>query len=114
MLLLLYARFAVPVMAQRLMAVKGAKAGEGAPYRGTLRVWSIEVDESNKNLAVSFDRFGKVMQPEGEVSITLPDDLKGAIAGVIGANGSITTVSESNGTLKLDFSATQIVVLKAN
>ena len=32
--------------------------------------------DNNKYLAVSFDQFGKAMQPEGEVSITLPDELK--------------------------------------
>ena len=65
-------------------------------------------------LAVSFDRFGKVMQPEGEVSITLPDDMKGTTAGIIGADGSVTPVQESNGTLKLDFTSTPVVVLKGN
>jgi len=32
----------------------------------------------------------------GEVSVTLPDDLKGATAGIIGADGSAKTVQESN------------------
>ena len=95
-------------------AVKGLKVGEGAPYRGTLRVWNIDAGDNNKYLAVSFDRFGKVMQPEGEVSVTLPDDLKGTTAGVIGADGSVTTVQESNGTLKLDFTGSTVVVLKGN
>ena len=95
-------------------SMKGINVGEGAPYRGTLRVWSIEVDENNKYLAVSFDRFGKIMQPEGEVSITLPDDLKGTISGVIGTDGNVTTAQESNGTLKLVFASTPIVVLKGN
>ncbi len=95
-------------------AVKGLKVGEGAPYRGTLRVWNIDAGDNNKYLAVSFDRFGKIMQPEGEVSITLPDDLKGTTAGVIGADGSVKTVQESNGTLKLDFTGSQVVVLKGN
>lgn len=95
-------------------AVKGLKVGEGAPYRGTLRVWNIDAGDNNKYLAVSFDRFGKVMQPEGEVSITLPDDMKGTTAGVIGADGSVTPVQESNGTLKLDFTSTPVVVLKGN
>ena len=95
-------------------AVKGLKIGEGAPYRGTLRVWNIDAGDNNKYLAVSFDRFGKVMQPEGEVSITLPDDMKGATAGVIGADGSMTPAQESNGTLKLDFTGYQVVVLKGN
>ena len=95
-------------------AVKGLKVGEGAPYRGTLRVWNIDAGDGNKYLAVSFDRFGKIMQPEGEVSVTLPDDLKGTTAGVIGANGSVTPVQESNGTLKLDFTSTPVVVLKGN
>ena len=95
-------------------AVKGLKVGEGAPYRGTLRVWNIDAGDNNKYLAVSFDRFGKVMQPEGEVSITLPDDMKGTTAGIIGADGSVTPVQESNGTLKLDFTGSQVVVLKGN
>ena len=95
-------------------AVKGLKVGEGAPYRGTLRVWNIDAGDNNKYLAVSFDRFGKVMQPEGEVSITLPDDMKGTTAGVIGADGNVKTVQESNGTLKLDFTGSQVVVLKGN
>jgi hypothetical protein len=56
--------------------VKGLKVGEGVPYRRTLRVWNIDAGDNNKYLAVSFDRFGKAMQPEGEVSITLPDELK--------------------------------------
>lgn len=94
--------------------MKGFKVGEGAPYRGTLRVWNIEVDENNKYLAVSFDRFGKVMQPDGEVSVTLPDDLKGTTAGIIGADGCVTTVQETNGTLKQDFTSTPVVVLKGN
>ena len=47
-------------------------------------------------------------------SITLPDDLKGASAGVIGADGSVKTAQESNGTLKLDFISTPVVVLKGN
>ena len=80
-------------------AVKSLKVGEGAPYRGTLRIWNIDAGDNSKYLAVSFDRFGKVMQPEGEVSVTLPDDLKGTTAGVIGADGSVKTVQESNGTL---------------
>ena len=95
-------------------AVKGMKVGEGAPYRGTLRVWNIDAGDNNKYLAVSFDRFGKMMQPEGEVSITLPDDMKGTTAGIIGADGSVTPVQESNGTLKLDFTSTPVVVLKGN
>ena len=95
-------------------AVKGLKVGEGAPYRGTLRVWNIDAGDGNKYLAVSFDRFGKIMQPEGEVSVTLPDDLKGTTAGVIGADGNVKTVQESNGTLKLDFTGSQVVVLKVN
>ena len=95
-------------------AVKGLKVGEGAPYRGTLRVWSIQADENNKYLAVSFDRFGKVMQPEGEVSITLPAELKGTAAGIVGTDGNVTSVQESDGTLKLDFGSTQVVVLKGN
>ena len=95
-------------------AVKGLKVGEGAPYRGTLRVWSIQADENNKYLAVSFDRFGKVMQPEGEVSITLPAELKGTAAGIVGADGNVTSVQESDGTLKLDFGSTQVIVLKGN
>ena len=95
-------------------AVKGSQVGEGAPYRGTLRVWNIDAGDGNKYLAVSFDRFGKIMQPEGEVSVTLPDDLKGTTAGVIGADGSVKTVQESNGTLKLDFTGSQVVVLKVN
>ena len=95
-------------------AVKGSQVGEGAPYRGTLRVWNIDAGDGNKYLAVSFDRFGKVMQPEGEVSVTLPDDLKGTTAGVIGADGNVKTVQESNGTLKLDFTGSQVVVLKGN
>lgn len=95
-------------------AVKGLKVGEGAPYRGTLRVWNIDAGDGNKYLAVSFDRFGKIMQLEGEVSVTLPDDLKGTTAGVIGADGSVKTVQESNGTLKLDFTGSQVVVLKGN
>lgn len=95
-------------------AVKGLKVGEGAPYRGTLRVWNIDAGDGNKYLTVSFDRFGKVMQPEGEVSITLPDDMKGTTAGIIGADGSVTPVQESNGTLKLDFTGSKVVVLKGN
>lgn len=95
-------------------AVKGLKVGEGAPYRGTLRVWNIDAGDGNKYLAVSFDRFGKIMQPEGEVSVTLPDDLKGTTAGVIGADGNVKTVQESNGTLKLDFTGSKVVVLKGN
>ena len=95
-------------------AVKGLKVGEGAPYRGTLRVWNIDAGDGNKYLAVSFDRFGKIMQPEGEVSVTLPDDLKGTTAGVISADGNVKTVQESNGTLKLDFTGSQVVVLKGN
>ena len=47
-------------------------------------------------------------------SITLPDDLNGATAGVIGADGSVKTAQESNGTLKLDFTGSQVVVLKGN
>ena len=65
-------------------------------------------------LAVSFDRFGKVMQPEGEASITLLADMKGATAGVIGANGSVTPAQESNGTLKRDFAGSPVIVLKGN
>ena len=95
-------------------AVKDLKVGEGAPYRGTLRVWNIQADENNKYLAVSFDQFGKVMQPEGEVSITLPAELKGTAAGIVGTDGNVTSVQESDGTLKLDFSSTQVVVLKGN
>ena len=94
--------------------VKGFKAGEGAPYRGTLRVWNIDTGDDNKYLAFSFDRFGKVMQPEGEVSVTLPDDLKGTTAGVIGTDGKVTSAQESNGTLKLDFTGSQVVVLMGN
>ena len=95
-------------------AVKGLKVGEGAPYRGTLRVWNIDAGDGNKYLAVSFDRFGKIMQPEGEVSVTLPDDMKGTTAGVISADGNVKTAQESNGTLKLDFTGSQVVVLKGN
>ena len=95
-------------------SVKGLNVGEGAPYRGTLRVWNIDTGDGNKYLAVSFDRFGKVMQPEGEVSIILPDDMKGTTACVIGADGNVTPVQESNGTLKLDFTGSQVVVLKGN
>ena len=95
-------------------AVKGLKVGEGAPYRGTMRVWNIDAGDGNKYLTVSFDRFGKLMQPEGEVSVTLPAELKGATAGVIGADGNVKTVQESNGTLKLDFTGSQVVVLKGN
>ena len=50
--------------------MKGLKVGEGVPYRRTLRVWNIDAGDNNKYLAVSFDRFGKAMQPEDEVSIT--------------------------------------------
>jgi len=49
-----------------------------------------------------------------EVSVTLPDDLKGATAGIIGADGSAKTAQESNGTLKLDFTGSPVVVLKGN
>ena len=87
---------------------------EGAPYRGTLRVWNIDAGDGNKYLAISFDRFGKLMQPEGEVSITLPDDMKGTTAGIISADGGVQTVQESNGILKLDFTSTPVVVLKGN
>jgi len=95
-------------------AVKGLKVGEGAPYRGTLRVWNIDAGDGNKYLVVSFDRFGKIMQPEGEVSVTLPDDMKGTTAGVISADGNVKTAQESNGTLKLDFTGSPVVVLKGN
>ena len=44
-------------------------------------------------------------------SITLPDDLKGATAGGICADGSVTPTQESNGTLKLDFTGSQVVVI---
>ena len=94
--------------------VKGIKVGEGAPYRASLRVFSIEVDENSKYLVIAFDRLGDLKQPEGEVSITLPDDMKGTTAGVIGTDGSVKTVQESNGTLKLDFTGSQVVVLKGN
>lgn len=43
--------------------MKGLKVGEGVPYRRTLRVWNIDAGNNNKYLAVSFDRFGKAMQP---------------------------------------------------
>ena len=95
-------------------AVKGLKAGEGAPYRGTLRAWSVEADGNNKYLAVSFDRFGKTMQPEGEVSFTLPDELQGTGMGVVDADDNVTPAQESDGNLKLDFSSTEVVVLKNN
>lgn len=39
---------------------------------------------------------------------------KGAITGAIGADGSVKTVQESNGTLKLDYTGSQVVVLKGN
>ena len=94
--------------------VKGIKVGDGVPYRASLRVFSIEVDENNNYLAIAFDRLGDLKQPEGEVSVTLPDDLRGTTAGVIGADGNVKTVQESNGTLKLDFTGSQVVVLKVN
>ncbi len=72
------------------------------------------MDENSKYLAIAFDRLGDLKQPDGEVSFTLPDDLKGTTAGVIGADGSVKTVQESNGTLKLDFTGSQVVVLKGN
>ena len=94
--------------------VKGIKVGDGVPYRASLRVFSIEVDENSKYLVIAFDRLGDLKQPEGEVSITPPDDLKGTTAGIIGADGSVTPAQESNGTLKLDFSGSQVVVLNGN
>ena len=94
--------------------VKSVKVGDGVPYRASLRVFSIEVDENNKYLAIAFDRLGDLKQPEGEVSVILPDDLKGTTAGVIGADGSVTPAQESSGTLKLDFTGSQVVVLKGN
>ena len=47
-------------------------------------------------------------------SITLPDDMKGTAASVIGADGSVTPAQESYGTLKLDFTGSRVVVLKGN
>ena len=83
------------------VAVKGLKAGEGAPYRGTLRAWLVATDENTKYLAISFDRFGKLMQPEGEVTVSLPE-------------GAGVSADGTDGTLKLDFSTAPIVMLKAN
>ena len=36
------------------------------------------------------------------------------LPGAIGADGSVKTVQESNGTLKLDYTGSQVVVLKGN
>ena len=55
----------------------------------------------------------------GHITVTIgkrvaPDDMKGTTAGVISADGNVKTAQESNGTLKLDFTGSQVVVLKGN
>ena len=97
--------------------VKGIKVTGGAPYHASLRVFSLDLGDGATYTAVSFERFGELKQPEGEVSFTLPAELKEVSYGVFGTDG-ITAAGE-DGTLRLNFAPeganpTQVILLKAN
>ena len=97
--------------------VKGIKVTGSAPYHASLRVFSLDLGDGATYTAVAFERFGELKQPEGEVSFTLPVELKETSYSVLGTDG--TTASVEDGTLKLNFAPeganpTQVIVLKSN
>ncbi len=90
-----------------LTAVRGAKA-KGAAPDGVLRVFVSERDAAYRLLVVAFESDGRVLQPKGEVTVTLPAEIiNGDSLALIGPEGEETPVDyETDGeqvTFTLNF-----------
>ena len=89
--------------ADNMTAVKGLKIAGGAP-KGSLRVFSLPLDGA-KYMTVAFEYSGDLVQPAGEVTFTLPDELKDASFVQVDGEGAELPLekAEEPGTLKLNF-----------
>ncbi len=91
----------------KMTAVKGLKPLDGAPH-GSLRVFSLEAGEK-KYMTIAFDYSltGELLQPTGEVTFSLPDELKDAAITTVDAEGvewPVEKIMEGNARiLKLNF-----------
>ena len=81
---------------EKMTPVKGLKILDGAP-RGSLRVFSLEMD-GERYLTVAFEKNGALVQPEGKVSFSLPEELED-----ISFEPAEGTEEKEDGTLVLDF-----------
>jgi hypothetical protein len=99
--------------------VKGVEIHSGAPYRASLRVFSVETDAENKYTVIGFERGGELRQPEGKVSLTLPEELAKASYMKLDANGTVIPAEKNGRLLNLSFSPegkepVKIMILKEN
>ena len=73
-------------------------------------------------LTIAFDQNGTLIQPEGEITFILTEDLKDASYALIGADGTESAIAadpEQPGTLTLNFTPegtdpVQVMILKKN
>ena len=99
--------------------VRGTEIYSGAPYRASLRVFSVETDAGNKYTVIAFERGGDIRQPEGEVSFTLPEELAKASYMILDADGTGIPTEKDGRLLSLDFTPegkepVQVIILKEN
>ena len=89
--------------AENMAAVKGLKIVSGAP-KGSLRVFSLPLSGA-KYMTVAFEYSGDLVQPAGEVTFTLPEELKDASFVRVDGEGTelLLESAEEPGTLKLNF-----------
>ena len=90
---------------ENMTAVKGLKILSGAP-RGSLRVFTLEL-EGKKYMTVAFEKNGELLQPAGEVSFSLPEEMKDTLFATVDAEGAEQPVEMTSAdnvrTLNLNF-----------